>query len=119
MRAIETKIDIPEQTADDFRRQIASFIGSLANKKQEFRWDTNPKLKKALEMKLFEDTKDHIKLSSLNKSGTTVVDKDLQAKIDAIKQRMIKQYGYNEQSASDVLNYVGSIFARGDVNEEE
>ena len=117
MRSIETKIDIPEQSADDFRRQIAAFIGTLATQKKEFRWDSNPKLKKALEMKLFEDTKDVIKLSALSKSSSSVVDKDLQVKIDAIKQRLVANYGYNEQSATDVLEYVSSIFSRGDVDE--
>lgn len=119
MRAIEKKIDIPEAGVDEFRRGIAAFIGSLANEGKTFRWDSNAKLRKALEMKLFEDTKDHIKLSALDIKGTSVVDPDIQKKIDAIKQRLIKQYGYNEQSATDVLSYVSSIFARGDVPEDE
>lgn len=118
MRAIESKIDIPEPGADDFRRQIAAFIGDLAVKQKQFRWDSNPKLKKALEAKLFEDVKDTVKLSALNVSGATVVDKDIQEKIDAIKTRLIKQYGYNDRSATDVLDFVGSIFARGDLAEE-
>lgn len=118
MRSIEEKIDIPEVGADDFRRSLAGFIGHLAHSRKEFKWDSNPQLKKALESKLFEDTKDHIKLSALNIKGTAVVDKDVQEKIDAVKQRLISQYGYNEQSATDVLDYVGSIFARGDVAED-
>lgn len=118
MRAIESKIDIPEPGADDFRRQIAAFIGDLAVKQKQFRWDSNPKLRKALEAKLFEDVKDTVKLSALNVSGATVVDRDIQEKIDAIKTRLIKQYGYNERSATDVLDFVGSIFARGDLAEE-
>jgi predicted Ser/Thr protein kinase len=117
MRAIESKIDIPEPGADDFRRQIAAFIGELAVKGKQFRWESNPKLKKALEAKLFEDVKDTIKLSALNVSGSTVVDKDIQEKIDAIKTRL-KKLGYNERSATDVLDFVGSIFARGDLAEE-
>jgi serine protein kinase len=28
---------------------------------------------------------------------------------------LIKNYGYDEVSATDVLNFVASIFARGDV----
>jgi serine protein kinase len=118
MRAVEEKIEIPEQGSDDFRRQIAAFIGDLAHKKKEFKWDSNPKLKKALEMKLFEDVKDTIKLSALNVSGASVVDKDIQEKIDALKSRLIKQYGYNERSATDVLDFVGGIFARGDLADE-
>jgi serine protein kinase len=119
MRSIEEKIDIPEVGADDFRRMLAAFIGKLHHKHEEFKWDSNPQLKKALEAKLFEDTKDHIKLSALNVKGAAVVDKGIQEKIDAIKQRLIKQHGYNEQSATDVLDYVASIFARGDASDDD
>lgn len=119
MRAIEEKIDIPEQGVDDFRRGIAAFIGDLAVKKIEFTWDSNPRLKKALQDKLFEDTKDHIKLSALHVSGAVVVEPDIQEKIDAIKQRLIQEKGYNDQSATDVLDYVGSLFSRGDVTEQQ
>jgi serine protein kinase len=119
MRSIEEKIDIPEVGADDFRRMLAGFIGHLAHSGKEFKWDSNPQLKKALEAKLFEDTKDHIKLSALDIKGAAVVDKDIQEKIDAVKKRLIESYGYNEKSATDVLTYVASIFARGDVSEED
>jgi len=119
MRAIEEKIQIPETGSDDFRRQISSFIGHLAHEGKTFQWDSNPKLRKALEAKLFEDVKDTIKLSALNVSGATVVDKDIQEKIDAVKTRLIKEFGYNERSATDVLDFVGGIFARGDLAEDE
>ena len=119
MRSIEEKVDIPEVGVDDFRRMLAGFIGHLAHSKKDFRWDSNPQLKKALEAKLFEDTKDHIKLSALNIKGATVVDKEIQEKIDSVKKRLIENYGYNEKSATDVLQYVGSIFARGDVATED
>ena len=117
MREIEEKIEIPEQGADDFRLMVSTYMGTLAHAGKSFAWDSNPKLKKALEMKMFEDVKDHIKLSSLS-SASNVVDKDQQEKIDAIKTRLIKHYGYNDKSAVDVLNYVAQIFARGDVNED-
>ncbi len=119
MRSIESKIDIPELGSEDFRRMVAGFIGDLSVKGKKFRWDSNEQLRKALEAKLFEDVKDHIKLSSLHQSGASVVDPDIQEKIDAIKTRLIKQYGYNENSAKDVLNYVSSIWAVADVQEKE
>jgi serine protein kinase len=112
MRSVEEKIGIPSQNVDDFRRMIAAFIGDLANQEKKFRWDSNPDLRKALEAKLFEDTKEHIKLSALNMSEATVVSPDLIEKIDAIKQRLISQYHYNEKSATDILEYVSSLFAR-------
>ena len=48
-----------------------------------------------------------------------VVDDETQQKIDVVKQRLIKYFGYNEASATDVLNYVASIFARGDTKQDE
>jgi serine protein kinase len=119
MRGIEEKIEIPNDGADDFRMTIAGRMADLANKEQKFHWDSDAQLKEALQAKLFEDTKDHIKLSTLNVSGATVVDPDLQEKIDVIRQRLIDKFGYNEQSARDVLDHVGSIFARGNLAGEE
>ncbi|MEE9126489.1 MAG: serine protein kinase, partial [Planctomycetota bacterium] len=72
---------------------------------------TNERLHRALELKLFEDQKDSIKLTSL---VSTVVDKDTQEKIEVVKSWLIRDFGYDEISATDVLNYVASIFARGD-----
>ncbi len=112
MRSIEEKIDIPEGRKDDFRREIMNYIGGLAIEGKKFTYDTNERLRRALEMKLFEDQKDSIKLSTL---VSNVIDKETQDKIDIIKNRLIKHYGYNEASASDVLSFVASIFARGDV----
>ena len=36
----------------------------------------------------------------------------------SIKSRLMRYFGYNEVSATDVLNYVASIFARGDAKKE-
>jgi len=114
MRSIEEKIDIPESRKDDFRREIMNYIGALAIDGKTFNYKTNERLQKALEMKLFEDQKDSIKLTSL---VSQVVDKDTQQKIDIVKGRLIRTYGYNDESATDVLQYVASIFARGDTKE--
>ena len=111
MRSIEDKIDIPESRKDDFRREIMNYIGALAIEGKTFDYKTNERLHKALELKLFEDQKDSIKLTSL---VSRVIDKDTQEKIDVVKSRLIRDFGYNDQSATDVLNYVASIFARGD-----
>ena len=69
MRSIEEKIDIPESRKDDFRREIMNYIGALAIEGRTFDYRTNERLHKALELKLFEDQKDSIKLTSLVSSG--------------------------------------------------
>lgn len=112
MRSIEEKIDIPDSRKDDFRREIMNYIAALMMDGKTFDYKSNERLYKALQLKLFEDQKDTIKLTSL---VSQVVDKDTQAKIDVVKSRLIRDFGYDDESATDVLNYVASIFARGDV----
>lgn len=111
MRSIEEKIDIPDSRKDDFRREIMNYIGALAIEGKQFDYRMNERLHRALELKLFEDQKDQIKLTTII---SKVVDKDTQEKIDVIKSRLIKNYGYCEHCATDALNYVASIFAKGD-----
>jgi serine protein kinase len=111
MRSIEEKIGIPENRKDDFRREIMNYIGALAVEGKTFDYRTNSRLQKALELKLFEDQKDSIKLTNLVSS---VIDKETQEKIDVVKQRLIRNQGYCDICATDVLNFVASIFARGD-----
>ncbi|MDO8495306.1 MAG: serine protein kinase [bacterium] len=110
MRSIELKIDIPDGRKDDFRREIMNYIGAQAIEGKAFDYRKNERLVKALELKLFEDQKDTIKITNLV-SG--IMDKETQAKIDVVKQRMIDHFGYCDVCATDVLNFVASIFARG------
>ena len=112
MRSIEEKIDVAESRKDDFRREIMNYIGALAIEGKSFDFRMNERLHRALELKLFEDQKDTIKLTSL---VSNVVDKETQAKIDVVKNRLIKNYGYCEICSNDALGFVASIFARGDV----
>jgi serine protein kinase len=116
MRSIEEKIDIPDSRKDDFRQEIMNYIGALALDGKRFEYNTNARLLRALELKLFEDQRDTIKLKNL---VSAVVDDETQQKIDVVKQRLIKYFGYNEASATDVLNYVASIFARGDSRQDD
>jgi len=111
MRSIEEKIDIPESRKEDFRREIMNYIGALAIEGKTFDYKMNERLHRALELKLFEDQKDTIKLTTII---SKVVDKETQEKIDVVKARLIKNHGYCEICATDALNFVASIFAKGD-----
>lgn len=114
MRSIEEKIDIPEARKDDFRREIMNFIAARSLDKKTFDYQSNERLRRALELKLFEDQKDTIRLTSL---VSDVIDKQTQEKIEVVKSRLKKDYGYCDVCANDILSYVASIFARGDAKE--
>jgi serine protein kinase len=114
MRSIEEKIDIPASRKEDFRRELMNYIGARALEGRSFNFRMNERLYRALELKVFEDQKDTIKLTSL---VSNVADPDALARIDVVRQRLVDQYGYDAQSATDVLHYVASVFARGDAKE--
>jgi serine protein kinase len=116
MRSIEEKIEIPESRKDAFRSEIMNAIGALAVEGRTFDFRQDERLEHALELKLFEDQKDSIKLTSLVSS---VIDRETQEKIDVVKSRMIKNYGYCDACATNVLGFVASIFARGDARERD
>src|SRR5690606_37219046 len=101
---------------DDFRRELMNYIAAISLEGKKFDYRMNERLHRALELKLFEDSKDSIKLSTL---VSATMDEDTQRKIEVVKQRLIDNYGYDERSASDVLQYVASIFARGDAKKKE
>jgi len=111
MRSIETKIDIPESRKDDFRHELMNYIAALHIEGKTFDYRQNKRLTRALELKLFEDRRDTIQLTSL---VSTVIDPETRAKIDVIRQRLTEQFGYDEESAEDVLQYVAALFARGE-----
>ncbi len=111
MRSIETKIDIPESRKDDFRHELMNYIAALHIEGKTFDFRQYKRLSHALVLKLFEDRRDTIQLTSL---VSTVVDPETRAKIDLIRRRLSEQCGYDERSAEEVLQYVAALFARGE-----
>jgi len=111
MRSIEEKIGVSEAQKDEFRAQLLEFIGSLEIEGKKFDYKSNEQLYKALTKKLFEDKKDRINLQNVFNG---LIDSEEQEKLDIIKARLKKNFGYCDVCASIVLTYVASIFARGD-----
>jgi serine protein kinase len=117
MRAIEEKIGIPDRNSVEFRKTISAWAFGLSQKGKAFEWDSHPKLKEAFEKYAFEIGRDTINIAKLNHGGQ-VVGRDQQEKIDIVRQRLIERFGYNEQSATDVMQHVSGLFAKGDLADE-
>ena len=110
MRSVEEKTDIPESRKDDFRHELMNYIAAVHLEGRTFDYRQNKRLTRALELKLFEDQRDSIQLTTLVSS---VVDPDTREKIAVIRDRLCRQFGYDERSADVVLRDVASLFARG------
>ncbi len=109
MRSIEEKTDIPDSRKDDFRHELMNYIAAIHLEGKTFDYRQNKRLTRALELKMFEDRRDSIQLTSL---VSTVIDPDTRAKIGVIRDRLMRQFGYDELSADEVLHEVADLFAR-------
>ena len=97
--------------AGHFRREIVNYIEALASRGESFTYMSNPRLRSALEMKLFEDSRDTFKITA---SNSTVIDRDVREKVAIINGRLVRDQGYCESCAARLLDHVAGIFARGD-----
>jgi serine protein kinase len=115
LRQIEEKIDIPEARKHDFRHEVMNFLTEVEREGRTFDYRENRRLARALELKMFEDRRDTIQLTS---DLSTVVDPDSQEKIALIRDRLMRRCGYDEVAADLVLQQVAGLFARGEAKSE-
>lgn len=109
MKEIESRAEISGTTdATEFRREILARVGTLARRGETFRWDSHPKLKEAIEKKLFDDLSGTLKVTLT----TPTPDKTQREKIDSVRKRLVEKYGYCEHCADALLKYVGYILRR-------
>ena len=116
MRSIEEKTDIPDSRKDDFRHELMNYIAAIHLEGKTFDYRQNRRLTRALELKMFEDRRDSIQLTSL---VSTVVDPDTKEKIAVIRDRLMRQFGYDEMSADEVLHDVANLFARAEAEAQD
>ncbi len=112
MRSIEEKIGVTEARKGDFRREIVNYIDALAARGESFTYLSNPRLRSALELKLFEDCRDTFRITA----GSTTVDRDAPEKLAVVAARLVRDQGYCEACAARQLEHVGALFARGEVH---
>ncbi len=105
MRDVEKKIGIRKDMKDSFRRQISNWIARRARKGHTLDPTENENLRKAIEMKSWEDKKQNINLSALVKKA----DDELE---DSEWIENLKNIGYSEGGAREVLNYAGAKIAK-------
>ncbi|MGK0484069.1 MAG: serine protein kinase [Planctomycetota bacterium] len=115
MRSIEQRTDIPEARKDDFRHELMNYIAAVHLDGGQFDYRENRRLRRALELKLFDDRKDSIQLTNLMSS---VVDPATEDKIAVIRDRLCERFGYDEASATLVLQDVAGLFARSEPGPE-
>ncbi|MBL4771466.1 MAG: serine protein kinase [Planctomycetes bacterium] len=116
MRSVEEKMGVGSSRRDDFRHELMSFIGVLQSDGRRFDYRSNERLCKALQAKRFEDEKDSIQLTSCVSSA---IDPKATRRIEAVRDRLIRRFAYDESSASRVLREVAGLLKSSDEGESE
>ncbi|QLD84541.1 serine protein kinase PrkA [Natronomonas halophila] len=112
LRAVEEKLNVPEDRKDDFRQEVANWVSRRAREGETFEPQDNDRLRRALERKLWEDKKHNINFSALVSSGE-LDDDERNAWVDALEEQ-----GYSNEGAKEVLEFAGAEVAKAEMEEE-
>lgn len=108
MRSIEEQIGVSENAKREFREGILRSVASLARRGSRFAIGSDERLREAVERKLFADLKDIVKITT----SARTPDPEQLGKINDVVERMVREGGYNVESANEALRYVGTLLNR-------
>jgi len=108
MRQIEEFISVPVNSKNEFRQQIFVYKASRLERNLPFTFKDYDPLRTAIEKKLMSDLKNVVSLTIADKSATD--DKSKKRRKSAINK--MKEHGYCETCAVQVLAFVGELLRR-------
>lgn len=108
MRSIEEKIDISGQGAQSFREEVYRKMLKSKGELGHYDYQSHPKLKEALQRQLFSERADVIRLTVSSRNP----DEEGLKRINQVVKTLVDEYGYNADSANELLRYVNNIMAK-------
>ncbi|SHG75153.1 serine protein kinase [Massilia sp. CF038] len=108
LRAVEEKIHISESGKQSFRQEVVRKAMGAYKRGLKFSLESHLQLNDAVQQYLFEQRRDVLRLVSSTKRP----DDEVRSKISAVEQRMVDEYGYDNHSAREALNYVTTLLAQ-------
>jgi serine protein kinase len=108
LRSVEEKIKVSESGKQSFRQEVVRKAMVAYKSGEKFTLDSHSRLHEAIEQYLFEERRDVLRLVT----SPARPDEEAQNKISAVQERLIREYGYDEHSAREALNYVTTLLAQ-------
>jgi len=108
LRSVEEKINISDAGKESFRQEVVRKAMVAYKRGEKFSLSSHSKLKDAVEQYLFEERRDVLRLVT----SVTRPDDDVQAKISAVEERLVNEYGYDIHSAKEALSYVTTLLSQ-------
>ena len=104
MASIEEQIGITGTSKENFRVDITAFMFSKLRRGEKVDWQSYAPLKEAIESKLTSSVKQISRIITKSKSR----DKKQQGKYNEMVKTLIDEYGYNEDSAEEVIKFAAN-----------
>jgi serine protein kinase len=108
LRAVEEKIKVSESGKHSFRQEVVRKAMVAYKTGEKFTLASHSRMREAIEQYLFAERRDVLRLVT----SSARPDDDARGKISAVQSRMIEEYGYDEHSAMEALNYVTTLLAQ-------
>ncbi len=104
MASIEEQIGITGTSRENFRVDITAFMFSKLRRGEKVDWQSYAPLKEAIENKLTSSVKQISRIVTKSKSR----DKKQQTKYNEMVKTLIDEYGYDENSAEEVIKFASN-----------
>jgi serine protein kinase len=108
LRTVEEKIHITDSGKQSFRQEVVRKAMGAYKRGEKFTLDSHAQLHDAVQQYLFEQRRDVLRLVS----SSTRPDEDVRQKISVVEKRLVDEYGYDNHSAREALNYVTTLLAQ-------
>ena len=108
LRTVEEKIRISESGKMSFRQEVVRKAMGAYKRGDKFTLDSHAPLHDAVEQYLFEQRRDVLRLVS----SSSRPDDETRQKISVVEKRLVDEYGYDNHSAREALNYVTTLLAQ-------
>lgn len=104
MCSLEEQIGISGSSRDGFRSDVTSYMFSMMRKGKKVKWDSFGPLKDAIESYLISSVKDLARVVTKSKTR----DDKQKKKYNEMIKTLMDDYGYNEDSAEEILKYASN-----------
>ena len=108
MRSVEDQIHVSESGKATFRQEVVRKAMVAYKKGERFTLDSHARLHEAIKQYLFEERRDVLRLVT----SAARPDDEAQEKISAVQQRLVDEYGYDEHTAREAMNYVTTLLSQ-------
>jgi serine protein kinase len=108
LRSVEEKIKVSESGKQSFRQEVIRKAMVAFKAGEKFRLASHARVREAIEQYLFEERRDVLRLVT----STARPDDEARQKISVVQERLVKEYGYDEHSAQEALNYVTTLLSQ-------